>query len=261
MSASAKRGRGGGAGGFEYLSLDGLRMDGRRPTEVRKIRSALGTLARADGSAYYEQGHTRVLAAVYGPRESRQRGDSSEQDRAVICCEISTASFATAARRRNWKGDRKSTAAAGIVQRVFEGVVLLETYPRSQIDIYVQVLQNDGALTVAAVNAAALALVNAGVAMSDLVVCCSVGWVDGILVADPNSLESGGDRPELTMAMLAHSGKVCACLQESRLPSADLFGKALDCASNGARQIFHVLEYELRNYSLSLLDSRGLVAL
>lgn len=261
MPPSSKRGRGGGARGPEYISLDGLRMDGRRPAEVRKIRCALGSLSRADGSAYYEQGHTRVLAAVYGPRESKQRGEMAENDRAVIRCEVSTASFATAARRRAWKGDRKSTAMADVLQRVFEGVVLLEAYPRSQIDVYVQVLQNDGAQMVAAVNAASLALVNAGVSMSDSVVACSAGFVDGVLVADPNSLESGGDRAEVTLAMLAHSGKISTCLVESRLPGADVFNQAIACASSGVRQIFRVLEYELRNHSLNLLDSRGLVAL
>lgn len=260
MPPATKRGRGTGAGGFEYISLDGLRLDGRRPGEVRKIRSALGTLSRADGSAYYEQGHTRVLAAVYGPREPRQRGET-DPDKAVIQCEVSTASFASAARKRSWKGDRKGMATALTVQRVFEGVVLLDAYPRSQIDIYVQVLQNDGALVVAAINAAALALVNAGVAMSDSVVACSAGFVDSVPVGDPNSLESGSDRPELTIAVMPHSGKICACLLEGRLPGADSFSQALEAATSGAKQIFRVLEFELRNHSLDLLDSRGLVAL
>jgi exosome complex component RRP41 len=29
----------------------------------------MGLFSRADGSAYYEQGNTKVLASVYGPRE------------------------------------------------------------------------------------------------------------------------------------------------------------------------------------------------
>lgn len=254
------RRRGGGAGGVEYISLDGLRVDGRRAGEVRRIRSGLGTLSRADGSAYYEQGHTRVLAAVYGPRETRQRAES-EHDRAVIRCEVSLGGFASAARRKTWKGDRRSTALATLIQRTFESVILVDAYPRSQIDVYIQVLQNDGGLTVAGINAASLALVNAGVAMSDSVVACSVGMVDDELVVDPNSLETSGERAELTLALLAHSGKISTCLLERRLANAELFGKAMECASNGAKQIFRVLEYELRNYSLGLLDSRGLVAL
>lgn len=57
--------------GLELLSDAGFRADGRRPEELRKVRARLGVLARADGSAYLEQGNTKVLAAVYGPHEVR----------------------------------------------------------------------------------------------------------------------------------------------------------------------------------------------
>uniref|UniRef100_A0A8C5J032 Exoribonuclease phosphorolytic domain-containing protein n=1 Tax=Junco hyemalis TaxID=40217 RepID=A0A8C5J032_JUNHY len=53
--------------GLELVSDAGFRADGRRPDELRKVRARLGVLARADGSAYLEQGNTKVLAAVYGP--------------------------------------------------------------------------------------------------------------------------------------------------------------------------------------------------
>lgn len=51
------------------LSDQGLRLDGRRPGELRKLSSKLGVFSQADGSAYIEQGNTKVLAAVYGPHE------------------------------------------------------------------------------------------------------------------------------------------------------------------------------------------------
>lgn len=255
-----KRSRGGGVAGPEYISLDGLRIDGRRPGEVRRIRCALGTLARADGSAYYEQGNTRVLAAVYGPHEPKNWGKSMH-DRATLKCEYSTALFASTTYRKTWKGDRRSVAASLVVQRALEGVVLVENYPKSEIDVYVQVLQDDGGALVAAVNAAMLALVNAGVAMRDMVVACGVGMVDGVLVVDPNAVESGGERPELVMGLLCHAGKVVNCMVERRLPDASAFEKAITIAKAGCQQIFGVLEHQIRNYSLSLLDSRGLVAL
>lgn len=55
--------------GFNVLSDQGLRLDGRRPDEIRKLCSKLGVFSQADGSAYLEQGNTKVLAAVYGPHE------------------------------------------------------------------------------------------------------------------------------------------------------------------------------------------------
>lgn len=257
MSSAQKRTR--GAGGLEFISLDGLRVDGRRPWEVRKIRSSLGPLSRADGSAYFEQGNTRVLAAVYGPREPTGVR-RNEGDRGVISCEFSTALFASASRQRTWKGDRRSTAAARDIKRVFEGVVLLRNYPRSQIDIYIQILQNDGAPFVAAVNAASLALVNAGVAMKDFVVACSVGYVDNEFVLDTCAVECAADRPQLSVAVLAHTGKVVSVDLESKLPNLGVLTTAMQHCEVGCKQIFNVLEHEIRQFTLNLLDSRGLVA-
>ena len=55
----------------ELISPEGLRIDGRRPNEIRRLKCEMGLFERADGSAYFEQGNTRVLCAVYGPREVR----------------------------------------------------------------------------------------------------------------------------------------------------------------------------------------------
>lgn len=54
---------------MELLTDQGLRLDGRRAIELRKIRCKLGVFDQPDGSAYLEQGNTKVLAAVYGPHQ------------------------------------------------------------------------------------------------------------------------------------------------------------------------------------------------
>lgn len=53
----------------ELISKVGLRLDGRRAKELRRIRCKLGVFPEPDGSAYIEQGLTKVLAAVYGPHQ------------------------------------------------------------------------------------------------------------------------------------------------------------------------------------------------
>ena len=55
--------------GLEMLSDQGFRIDGRRPQELRRIQCRLGVFEQADGSAYIEQGNTKVLATVYGHHE------------------------------------------------------------------------------------------------------------------------------------------------------------------------------------------------
>lgn len=45
---------------MEFVSPEGLRVDGRRPHEVRQLRSQLAVLDNADGSAIFEMGNTKV---------------------------------------------------------------------------------------------------------------------------------------------------------------------------------------------------------
>ena len=49
---------------MEYVSLEGLRLDGRRPKETRRMRCELTALPGSNGSAVFELGNTKVLAAV-----------------------------------------------------------------------------------------------------------------------------------------------------------------------------------------------------
>lgn len=54
---------------MEVISPEGLRQDGRTALCLRDISCRLGLYDRPNGSAYIEMGNTKVLAAVYGPRE------------------------------------------------------------------------------------------------------------------------------------------------------------------------------------------------
>ena len=54
---------------LKLINENGLRIDGRRPDQMRPLKIEAGVLKRADGSAYVEWGYNKVLAAVYGPRE------------------------------------------------------------------------------------------------------------------------------------------------------------------------------------------------
>ncbi len=49
---------------MEFVNPAGLRLDGRRPKELRRIVCELGTLAHADGSALLQMGNTKVLVGI-----------------------------------------------------------------------------------------------------------------------------------------------------------------------------------------------------
>lgn len=78
------------------------------------------------------------------------------------------------------------TELALVIRQTLEGAVLSERYARSQIDVVLQVLQGDGGQRCCAVNAAAMALCDAGVQMRDVLAACSAGFLDGTPLLDLN---------------------------------------------------------------------------
>ncbi|KAH9728711.1 exosome complex component rrp41 [Citrus sinensis] len=170
---------------MEFVSPEGLRLDGRRPTEMRQLRAEIGNVAKADGSAVFEMGNTKVIAAVYGPREVR--------------CEYSMASFSTGDRMRKPKGDRRSTEISLVIRQTMEACILTHLMPRSQIDIFVQVLQADGGTRSACINAATLALQDAGIPMRDIVTSCSAGYLNSTPLLDLNYVEDSAGGPDVTV--------------------------------------------------------------
>ena len=127
--------------GLELLLPEGFRLDGRRPNELRRLVCRMGVFTQADGSAYIEMGNTETLAAVYGPHEVLNKA-KVRHDQALINCEFSMATFSTTERKTRAKGDRKSVEISMAIKRTFESCILTSHYPRSQIDIFVQVLKH-----------------------------------------------------------------------------------------------------------------------
>lgn len=71
-----------------------------------------------------------------------------------------------------------------MIKQVFEQVILLDNYPRSQLDLQIFVLESDGGYRSAAINAVTLALMDGGIAMKDFVVATTAGLLGQVAVID-----------------------------------------------------------------------------
>eukprot|EP01126_Amoeba_proteus_P024179 TRINITY_DN2435_c0_g1_i19.p1 TRINITY_DN2435_c0_g1~~TRINITY_DN2435_c0_g1_i19.p1 ORF type:complete len:281 (+),score=43.33 TRINITY_DN2435_c0_g1_i19:518-1360(+) len=242
----------------ELVSPEGLRIDGRRHNEIRKIRAKMGLFQRADGSAYYEQGNTKVLVAVYGPREVTH-SSKSRHDRAVINCEYNMACFSTGEHKKRTKGSRRQAELSLVIQQVFEAVVLTELAPRSQIDIYLQVLQADGGTRCACINAACLAVIDAGIPMRDFVVACAAGFYDKIPLVDLNFYEDSSGSPDMPVAILPKSGKITMLQMDSKL-HVDTFQSVVECAVDGCQRIYEILLSVVRARTQELINSTNAIS-
>src|SRR5207247_10783519 len=126
---------------MKLIDADGRRLDGRKFNELRPIRIEAGVLRRADGSAYMEWGGNKVLAAVYGPREAHPR-HLQDPARALVQCRYNMAPFSVSDRKRPGP-DRRSVEISKVISEAFSSVVFKEQFPRTSVDIFIEVLQAD----------------------------------------------------------------------------------------------------------------------
>lgn len=234
--------------GQDLISDQGLRLDGRRANELRRIRCRLGVFTQADGSAYIEQGNTKVLAAVYGPHQAAARRMNTED--VVVNCQFSMATFSTGERKNRPRGDRKSQEMTIHLQQTLTAAIMTELYPRSQIDIYIEMLQSDGGNFCSAINAATLALVDAGICLKEYVTACTASLANGdVPLMDVSHVEEVSGGPTLTVATLPTSGKI-AFMEMSQRFHLDSLPKVLETATQGCKEVSSIIDAAVRDHLL-----------
>ncbi|MGC8831984.1 MAG: exosome complex exonuclease Rrp41 [Thermoproteota archaeon] len=185
----------------EKISLfkeDGKRTDDRTLEELRPINIKVGVLSNAQGSAYIEHGRNKILAAVYGPKEALPK-HISMPDRCVLRCRYHMAPFSTS-ERKSPVPSRREIELSMVLRNALEPLVMTSLFPRTVIDIFVEVLQADGGTRCAGLTAAVLALADAGIPLRGLVAACAVGKAEGKVVVDLNDLEDKYGEADMPIA-------------------------------------------------------------
>jgi exosome complex component RRP41 len=228
----------------ELIGADGRRIDGRRLDELRPLRIVAGALHRADGSAFVEWGANKVMAAVYGPREVHPR-HLQQNNKAIVQCRYNMAAFSVDERKRPGL-DRRSQEISKVIAEAFESVIFAEEYPRTSIDVYIEILQANAGTRCAGVVAASVALADAGIPMVDLLPSVAVGKVGGKLVIDLNKLEDNFGEADLPMALVPQSGRLVLLQMEGHLTREEL-STALDMGVGGCQNIYAKMKQALRD--------------
>jgi len=222
---------------------DGRRTDGRGPADLRPIHIEVDVLANADGSAYVEQGNTKILAAVYGPKEVHPR-HMGLPDRAILRCRYHMAPFSVE-QRKSPAPSRREIELSKVIREALEPALFLEHYPRTAIDVFVEVLQADGGTRCASITAASLALADAGIPMRDLVAAVAAGKVDGILVLDLTDLEDKYGEADVPLAMMPGLNRI-TLLQMDGLLTPEEMKECIKLAMDGCRRIYDLQKKALR---------------
>lgn len=217
------------------LNEEGLRVDGRKLDELRPIEIKVGVLKNADGSAYIVQGKNKIMVAVYGPRELHPR-HLSLPDRAVLRCRYHMAPFSVP-ERKSPAPSRREVELSKVIRQALEPALFLEMFPRTSIDVFIEVLQADGGTRCASITAAAVALADAGIPMRDLVAAVAVGKIDGKIALDLNHLEDQYGEADIPVAMMPGLNQI-TLLQADGLITIEELKEALELAKAGIMQIY-----------------------
>ncbi|KIJ56248.1 hypothetical protein M422DRAFT_150904 [Sphaerobolus stellatus SS14] len=228
------------------LNEGGYRSARRKHFELRNFVIDLSSSSsNADGSSVESHCLASVMTTVFGPREARMRC-LTMHDRATIN-EVVIALFSSGERRRG-QGDKRILEFAASIKSTFEPVIQTHLYPRSQIDIFMTgILQ-------AVINATTLALIDAGIPMTDYVTVITCGVQATHPLLDLSSIEEF-DVPHLTLAIMPKSGKVTLVTMETSL-HADRFEELVRLALQASR-VLHIEMRTIQTHTGYLVRAMG----
>ncbi|PKP54347.1 MAG: exosome complex exonuclease Rrp41 [Candidatus Altiarchaeales archaeon HGW-Altiarchaeales-3] len=227
---------------IKLIDENGIRLDGRKPDELRKAEMKVGVLKRADGSAYVKWGNNIAIAAVYGPKECHPQWQRDSR-KAVLRCVYNMAPFSVDDRKRPGP-DRRSSEISKVITEALSSVVLLENYPSTAIDVFIEILQADAGTRCVGLTAASLALADAGIPMKDIVPACAAGKAGGEIIVDLMKEEDNKGEADLPIAIIPRTGEIALMQLDGDLTKEE-FVKAYDMACEGAMKISEIQKQAL----------------
>ena len=229
-----------------------IRTDGRKFDETRPILAEVGVLKNADGSAMFKLGDTTAIAGVFGPRKVYPKHEE-EAERAILRTRYNMAPFATSERNRPGT-NRRSTEISLVTRQALTPLIFLDEFPKTAIDVHIEVLQADASTRCVGINAAVLALADAGVPMKDLVASCSAGKVGDAVVLDIAGKEDTEGELDLPIAYYPKK-KHITLLQMDGITDGKEVKEIIKLAVKGCEKIYEEQKRALRNrYKLEGAD-------
>jgi polyribonucleotide nucleotidyltransferase len=159
------------------LIVEGIRADGRKPTQLRPIEGAVGVFARTHGSALFQRGETQSLVSCTlgtGKDEQMIDGLLPEYSKKFML-HYNFPPFSTGEAKRIMAPGRREIGHGALAERSLMGVLPgPEEFPYT-IRLVSDITESNGSSSMASVCGGCLALMDAGVPIKGTVAGISVG--------------------------------------------------------------------------------------
>lgn len=221
------------------------RPDGRKFDEARDMEAKVGIIPRSNGSAMFRIGKTIAIASVFGPKAVFPKFLQNPKT-GILRCYYDMMSFSVPDRKRPGP-NRRSQELSLITKKSLLPALDLKQYPNSVVDVYIQIVQADAGTRCAGICAASMALADAGIPMSDLVVAISVGKVGDKVVVDLDKEEE--DHPEgatdVPIAILPRTNKLTLLQLDGDMTKEEL-KQSIELSKKVCKQIYEIQEKALK---------------
>jgi len=161
------------------LILEGKRLDGRTPTDLRPVSCAVGVLPRVHGSALFTRGETQSLATVTlgTVRDSQRIEGLSEEYAKRFMLDYYFPPYSVGECRPIRGPGRREIGHGALAERSVQWVVPGEEKFPYTIRVISDIMESNGSSSMASVCSATLSLMDAGVPITQPVAGISIGLV------------------------------------------------------------------------------------
>jgi len=176
----------------------------------------------------FQHGTTKVTTGVFGPAEVQIQKE--QVDRATLSCVLKPKIGPAGVKEKNMED---------IVRKTCEHAILLKLFPRSAVQIVMQLMHDSGALLSCLINSACMALVHAGIPTRCMLasVCCVVTDT-GVILIDPKTEEEQSARCTLTLTFESKQLKLVSSHTTGGAFTMEEYFNCVELARQSATQVF-----------------------
>ncbi|KAM0688171.1 Exosome complex component RRP41 [Conglomerata obtusa] len=212
---------------MELLTKEGYRIDGRRKDDLRRIEISHEILNNQTNLTL-----TQGLTIIKCTPDSTQKR-SQKKLRPTI-------SFSMTAHRENKKMDQKIDELETILVNTFETILINDKC----CCVHIEVVQDDGGLVPAVINAVSLFLCLNAVPIFEIIVAVQLSNLRGGIVCDSSRVEEG--KEGIILAMVINNESVNYINVNGRLKERDVY-KLYEKGKEQCYRIFEVFTNYLRS--------------
>jgi exosome complex component RRP41 len=134
--------------------------------------------------------------------------------------------------------------------------LFLEEFPKAVVDVFITVIQADGGTRCAAINAASLALADAGIPMRSLIPAVAVGKADGQLLVDLGDEEDKYGQGDVPMAIIPQTEEITLLQQDGSFTREELL-EAMQMGINSCKYLHELQKEALRRAYVKKTPDNG----